>query len=229
VAADDVHPDDMPDDRLDAFFDELRTAAAEAPLPVVGDALATLFRDGQAPVVSAAPVVRRRRWSARAAIAGAIAGVTFGGLGVAGALPGPVQRGVADVVRQVGVHLPDPAPATTSTTSTTVAPTPASTTSTTVERGTSDEHRQDELDVEDRGRSDEHRQDGDSSGRGGSDENRQDGDSSGRGGSDDRSKDDEEDDNRGSGRNPSTAGDVHPDDDPQAADRRDNDHGGSSE
>jgi hypothetical protein len=228
VAADDVHPDDMPDDRLDAFFDELRTAAAEAPTPVVGDALATLFRDGQAPVMSTAPVARRRRWSARAAIAGAVAGVTFGGLGVAGALPAPVQRGVADVVRQVGVHLPDPGPATT-TTSTTVAPTTASTTSTTVERGTSDEHRQDELEVEDRGSSDEHRQDGDSSGRGSSDENRQDGDVEDGGGSDDRSQHDEEDDNRGSGRNPSTAEDVHPDDDPQAADRRDNDHGGSSE
>jgi hypothetical protein len=229
VGAEDVHPTDMPDDRLDAFFDELRTAAAEAPMPAVGDVLATLFRDGQAPLAAPAPVVRRR-WSARAAVAGAVVGVTFGGLGIAGALPAPVQRGVADVVRQVGVNLPEPARATTTTTSTTVAPTGRSSTSTPVEAGNSGEHRQDVEDIEERGSSDDRRQDGeDVENRGSSDENRQVGDVEDPISVDDRPQDEDEDENRGSGRNPSTAENVHPDDGPQAADRRDNDHGGSSE
>jgi hypothetical protein len=122
VTTDDVHPDEMPDE-LDAFFDELRSAAASASPPVLGDALATLFRDGAAP--QPAPS-RRRRIALRAVAAGAAAGIAFGGLGVAGALPGPVQHRVADVVEHVGVHLPDdqPAPTTTTTTSTTVLPPP---------------------------------------------------------------------------------------------------------
>jgi hypothetical protein len=114
----------MPDE-LDAFLDDLRAAAAAAPAPAVGDALATLFREGAAPVVAPAP---RRRIAVRAVVAGAVAGLAFGGLGVAGALPGPVQRTVADVVDHVGVHLPDDRPATTTTTSTTSTTVPPSTT-----------------------------------------------------------------------------------------------------
>jgi hypothetical protein len=120
VGPDDVHPDEMPDE-LDAFFDDLRSAAADAPPPVVGDALATLFREGAAPV---AVPTRRRRIAIRAAVGGAVAGLAFGGLGVAGALPHPVQQRVADVVEHVGVHLPDDRPEPTTTTSTTVVPTP---------------------------------------------------------------------------------------------------------
>jgi hypothetical protein len=116
----------MPDE-LDAFLDDLRTAATAVPDPAVGDALATLFRDGTVPVAPPALRVRRGRTGARAVVAGAVAGLAFGGLGVAGALPRPVQQRVADVVDHVGVHLPDARPATTTTTSTT-----STTTSTTV-------------------------------------------------------------------------------------------------
>jgi hypothetical protein len=128
VPARDVHPSEMPHDPLDAFLDDLRSAAADTPSPAVGDELAALFRDGTRPVVSPTPAPRRR-WSARAAVAGAVAGLAFGGLGIAGALPGPVQRGVADVARQVGVSLPDDDEPTTTTVTvpaptTRVVPTP---------------------------------------------------------------------------------------------------------
>jgi hypothetical protein len=129
VAHRDVHPSEMPHDPLDSFLDDLRSAAADTPSPAVGGELATLFRDGAEPVVSPTAAPRRRRWSVRAAVAGAVAGVTFGGLGIAGALPGPVQRGVADVARQVGVSLPDNDEPTTTTVTvpaptTRVVPTP---------------------------------------------------------------------------------------------------------
>ena len=116
----DVHSHDMPHDPLDSFLDDLRSAAADTPAPAVGDALATLFREGAAPVVSTAPR-RGPRWSLRGAVAGAVAGVALSGLGIAGALPGPVQHGVATVVNHVGVQLPDPE------TTTTTAPPPTST------------------------------------------------------------------------------------------------------
>lgn len=105
MADDGVHPDEM-QDPLDAFLDDLRQAAAETPAPAVGDALATLFRDGTAPVVAPAP---RRRPSGRlrVAVAGAVSGAVLGTLGVAGALPAPVQQRVAGVADVVGVHLPD--------------------------------------------------------------------------------------------------------------------------
>ncbi|MCU1374328.1 MAG: hypothetical protein JWO68_1614 [Actinomycetia bacterium] len=140
---DGVHPGEMPDE-LDAFLDDLRHAAADAPAPAVGEALATLFREGTAPVVV---VPARRRWAVRAVVAGAVAGVAFGGLGVAGALPRPVQRRVADVVDHVGVHLPDARPATTTSTTVTVpltttppttatpAPRPVTTTTTVDDHG----------------------------------------------------------------------------------------------
>ena len=111
----DVHPGAMPDD-LDVLLDELRAAAAASPPPEPGAALTTLFRDGTAPVL--APAARRRRRRAiGVGIAAAAAALGFGGLGVAGALPSPVQARVADIADQVGVNLPDGRPsATTSTT-----------------------------------------------------------------------------------------------------------------
>jgi hypothetical protein len=135
----DVDRGEMPDE-LDTFLADLRSSAADTPALLPGDALATLFREGIAPV--AAPL--RRRWAVRAVVAGAVGGLAFGGLGVAGALPRPVQQRVADVVDNVGVHLPDARPATTTTvtvppaittTSTTPARTPqgAITTPTTVD------------------------------------------------------------------------------------------------
>jgi hypothetical protein len=128
MSDDDVDQGEMPD-QLDAFFDDLRTAVADTPAPRPSDALATLFREGTAPV--AAPL--RRRWAVRAVVAGAVGSLAFGGLGVAGALPRPVQARVADVVGHVGVHLPDARPATPTTTvtvppantNTTVPPTTA--------------------------------------------------------------------------------------------------------
>ena len=133
----DVHPDDMPHDPLDVFLDDVRSAVADTPAPGIGAELATLFRDGAAPVVTTAPH-RGRRWSVRGVVAGAVAGMTFGGLGIAGALPGPVQHGVASVVHHVGVQLPDP-----ETTTTTVAPTttsvPGSSSTTAVPRRSSDD------------------------------------------------------------------------------------------
>jgi hypothetical protein len=111
----------MPHDPLDSFLDDLRSAATDTPIPAVRDELAVLFRDGAAPVVSPAAVPRRRRWSVRTAVAGAVAGVTFGGLGIAGALPTPFQHQVAGVARHVGVELPDPE----TTTTTVTVPQPA--------------------------------------------------------------------------------------------------------
>jgi len=159
----DVHPHDMPHDPLDSFLDDLRSAAADTPLPAVGDALATLFREGAAPIASPAPRAGRR-WSLRGAVAGAVAGVALSGLGIAGALPAPVQHGVATVVHHVGVHLPDPE------TTTTTVPAPTSTVPanrpTTVPRPAGDDHttttvkgderHDDGVDNDHRGRSGDH-------------------------------------------------------------------------
>lgn len=103
MTSDGVHPFDMPDE-LDTFLEELRSAAAAVPAPAPGPALATLFRDGAAPVATPSPA---RRWALRVAVAGAVAGFGFGGLGVAGALPAPVQDRVADLAQHVGIDLPD--------------------------------------------------------------------------------------------------------------------------
>jgi hypothetical protein len=93
-------------DALDAFLDELRAAGSAVDAPAPNDALQTLFRDGT--VSSApAPLSNRRRPLLRVAVASAVGAFAFGGLGVAGALPGPVQTGVADVADFVGVNLPD--------------------------------------------------------------------------------------------------------------------------
>lgn len=132
MSHDDVVGGAMPDD-LDAFLHTLRAAADDTPAPLVGEALATLFREGAAPVE--APSRPGRRRSIRVAVAGAVAGLVFGGLGVAGALPGPVQDRVADVVDHVGVDLPGgtATPTTTTSTSTTSTTSPStSTTSSTV-------------------------------------------------------------------------------------------------
>lgn len=123
-------------DSLDAFLDDLRAAAADVPAPEAGASLRTLFRDGTVPMPApAAP--RRHSRGLRIAIAGAVAGVTFGGLGAAGALPASLQEKMADVADVVGIRLPHSEPvlleetedAVTTTTSTTS--TTPSTTSTT--------------------------------------------------------------------------------------------------
>ena len=127
MTPDGVHPFEMPDE-LDTFLEELRSAAATVPTPAPGAALATLFRDGAAPVATPSPA---RRWGLRIAVAGAVAGFGFGGLGVAGALPAPIQDRVADLAEQVGIDLPDgddepakqaPVPTVPKSTTTTVSP-----------------------------------------------------------------------------------------------------------
>lgn len=94
-------------DALDAFLDELRAAGSSVDAPAPTEALQALFRDGTVPSAPA-PLPRLRRIPiVRVAVAGAVGAVAFGGLGVAGALPGPVQEKVAHVVAHVGVNLPD--------------------------------------------------------------------------------------------------------------------------
>ncbi|MCU1377672.1 MAG: hypothetical protein JWN29_655 [Acidimicrobiales bacterium] len=159
----DVDRGEMPDE-LDTFLDDLRSSAADTPALLPGDALATLFREGIAPV--AAPL--RRRWAVCAVVAGAVGGLAFGGLGVAGALPRPVQQRVADVVDNVGVHLPDARPATTTTVTVPPATTTTSTTPARTPQGavgtptTVDDHGSG---TDDRG-SDDHGSGADTSGRG---------------------------------------------------------------
>lgn len=108
-----VHRDDMFDDdpTIAAFARDLQRAAAATPAPAVGASLAAVF-DGRAPaavppeVVAALPRARRSfrlRWAAAAAAFG----IGAGSLGVAGALPGPVQRQVSRLADVVGVELPD--------------------------------------------------------------------------------------------------------------------------
>jgi hypothetical protein len=116
-------------DALDALLDDLRAAASDAPAPVVGDALATLFREGAAPQAAPAPAPARRL-GLRVLVATAVGGFTLGGLGVAGALPGSVQDAVAEVAEVVGVDLPGGEPLVPTTTTTTSS---SSTTTTTTE------------------------------------------------------------------------------------------------
>ena len=108
---------------LATLVEEMRVVALEAPLPRLGDELSALMADGlpahdfQAALAASAPrraarSAARRAWGSLAAKVsiGAVAAVTvMGGMGVANALPRPVQSAVADVARVVGIHLPDPA------------------------------------------------------------------------------------------------------------------------
>jgi hypothetical protein len=94
-------------DAVDAFLDVLRAAGSAVDAPAPSDVLQVLFRDGTVPVAPAPLPRLRRRPLAQVAIAGAVGAFAFGGLGVAGALPAPVQEKVADVADFVGVNLPD--------------------------------------------------------------------------------------------------------------------------
>jgi hypothetical protein len=144
VSSGDVHHDDMFDDDpvLAAFARDLERAGESTPPPAVGPALAAVL-EGRAPIATypevTVPAERPARRPTRArlrwAVGSAAFGLGIGSLGVAGALPGPVQRQVSNLADHVGVHLPDgaddepatpPAP-TTSTTrpepTTSIAPT----------------------------------------------------------------------------------------------------------
>lgn len=112
-----VHGDEMfeSDPQLAAFAQDLQAAAATTPPPVVGMSLAAVL-EGRAPAPVPADLPRvhaaRRSRRARWAIGTAVFGLGMGSLGVAGALPGPVQRQVARVADVVGLNLPDGVPAT---------------------------------------------------------------------------------------------------------------------
>ena len=105
MAAPDVHLHDM--DPLDAFLDDVRAAGSAVDAPAPSDALQMLFRDGTVTDSAPLPSPRRRRPLVRVAVAGAAGAFAFSGLGVAGALPAPVQSRVADVVEHLGVDWPD--------------------------------------------------------------------------------------------------------------------------
>jgi hypothetical protein len=100
------------DPQLAAFAQDLRAAADAIPAPAVRDDLAAVLA-GTAPAPVPAWIPRRRRSrrsvTLRATIAGAAFGLGIGSLGVAGALPDPVQRQLSHAGDVVGVHLPTPA------------------------------------------------------------------------------------------------------------------------
>lgn len=108
MSVDDVHPDVI--DELDAELGaELRAARDAAPLPVLGMALARIFDEGLPPATApAAGPSARRRAVRRATVLAGVGAFFAGGLGVAGALPAPVQRAVSDAADVVGVQLPHP-------------------------------------------------------------------------------------------------------------------------
>lgn len=112
MSARDVHQDVFDaDDGLAAFATDVRAAADATPLPAVGDRLAQLFADGIPSAAAAAATATGRRRSLRRRVAlvlGAGVALTGSGLGVAGALPAPVQRAVADIADVVGIELPSP-------------------------------------------------------------------------------------------------------------------------
>jgi molecular chaperone DnaK len=105
----DVHSDEMEDLRAVApFLDEVRARYTEGPAPQIGTELLTLFVFGAAPVArTAAPPARRLPVVPRVA-AGAVGALALvGGMGAAGALPGAIQRPVANVAKHVGLNLPE--------------------------------------------------------------------------------------------------------------------------
>jgi hypothetical protein len=168
------------DPQLTAFARDLRSAADATPPPAVGASLAAVL-EGRAAATAPDWLPRsapRRRAGMRWVIGGAVFGLGIGSLGVAGALPDPVQRQVAHLGDVVGVDLPEPAadtPATsvvpTSVPPSTVPPARTSTTHTTgttlpvhedgrgADDGVVGEHPGPGTSVENPGQGDEHRDD----------------------------------------------------------------------
>lgn len=232
-----VHRDDMfnDDPTIAAFARDLQAAAASTPAPAVGVTLASVL-SGQAPTVAYPEVhaphsrgrVVRRSARARWAVAGTVFGLGAGSLGIAGALPAPVQRQVARMAEIVGVDLPDgqdsptttitvPEPATTTTVPTTTSTTlPTSTTVGPVIAGddgsvaTTTTSREDDNSGHGNDDGDDADNPGNGNGHGSADdgdEDQDEDDSSGPGGRDNASSDDERDDDSGPG------GGNDPDDD----------------
>lgn len=116
-----VHRNEMFEDDplLTAFAQDLRAAADAVPVPEARADLAAVLEGLIAPTIPAwvpAPPRRRRSLTLRWTIAGAAFGLGVGSLGVAGALPAPVQRQLSHFGDVVGVDLPDPARGTPATT-----------------------------------------------------------------------------------------------------------------
>jgi hypothetical protein len=105
-----------PEDEIGAFVHDVREAfpaepmlAREAHLEAVADAARRLPTEGRSPTPRKESRVRFPRLRSRAAmiVAGLVVAMSsFGGLAVAGALPGGVQDGVANVAANIGVDLP---------------------------------------------------------------------------------------------------------------------------
>lgn len=115
------------DPTIAAFARDLQDAAAASPAPAIGASLAAVL-DGRAPAAVYPEVVSpgrvrpsRRSLRLRWAVAGTAFGIGASSLGIAGALPGPVQRQVSRMADVIGVDLPDGRP----TTTTTVTPHPS--------------------------------------------------------------------------------------------------------
>lgn len=101
------------DPMLAAFARDLQDAAAAMPPPAIGAPLAAIL-EGRAPATAYPEVVAiprdrlvRRPARLRWAVAAAAFTLGAGSLGVAGALPGPVQRQVSRMADVIGVDVPD--------------------------------------------------------------------------------------------------------------------------
>jgi hypothetical protein len=109
-------PHFRPEDEIGAFVRDVREAfpaepmlARETHLEAVADAARRLSTEGRSRTQRKESRVRFPRLRSRTAmiVAGLVVAMSsFGGLAVAGALPGGVQDGVANVVASVGVDLP---------------------------------------------------------------------------------------------------------------------------
>jgi hypothetical protein len=115
-----VDGDPMSDDvaglgEVEAFLSEMRSEFAEIPAPEPRPTLASTL-DGRRPLrpASSGPRTKptipeprpRRRLLRPAAVVFAAGAAVFGGLAGAGALPGPVQRGTAELSSHLGIDLP---------------------------------------------------------------------------------------------------------------------------
>jgi hypothetical protein len=91
------------------LVDVLRGAYRDVDAVSPSAELRACFDSGAVPgTARVVPLPARRRRVRAVALVAAATLVTFGTLAAAGALPGPLQRGVASLARDVGLHLPSP-------------------------------------------------------------------------------------------------------------------------
>ena len=96
-------------DRLVDHYESVPAPAPSAELLAHMDAGASAVTDDHNRGAVVVPLVPRRPVRVRYLVAAMVATfVVFSGLAVAGALPDPIQRGVASVVSHVGIDLPAP-------------------------------------------------------------------------------------------------------------------------